>query len=141
MDNMTISTTSVIGTRWLRKGIEKLITLARMSFNATKSRSLVLKKGKLSEDRFKLSGEYISTIKDKPANSLGKRFDHTLKDAVAIQETRDRLERGLNKIDRSGLPGRFKAWIYQHVILPKNLMAINHIRIHIQQCRTAREKN
>ena len=103
------------------KGIEKLITSARMSFNATKSRSFVLKKGKLSDDRFKLSGEYIPTVKDKLVKSLGNHFDHTLNGAVAIQKTRNILERLLNKIDRSGLPGRFKAWIYQPVVLPKIL--------------------
>ena len=41
MDDMTITTTSVLEARWLLKGSEKLITRARMSFNATKSRSLV----------------------------------------------------------------------------------------------------
>ena len=95
-----------------------------MSFNATKSRTLVLKKGKLSYDRFKLFWEYIPTIKDKRVKSLGKHFDHTLKDAVAIQETRDRLERWLDKIGRSSLPGHFKAWIYQHVVLPKILWSL-----------------
>ena len=55
MDDMTITTTSVIGARWLLKGIENLISWARMSFNARKSRSLVLKKGKIIEERFRLS--------------------------------------------------------------------------------------
>ena len=40
---------------------------------------------------------------------------------MAIQETKENLERWLNKILRSGLPGRFKAWIYQNAILPKVL--------------------
>ena len=40
---------------------------------------------------------------------------------MAIQETGDKLERWLSKIDMSGLPGRFKAWIYQEVVIPKIL--------------------
>ena len=40
---------------------------------------------------------------------------------MAIQETKENLERWLNKIERSGLPGRFKAWIYQNAVLPKVL--------------------
>ena len=48
-------------------------------------------------------------LHNKSVKSLGKRFDHTLKDVVAIQETRDSVEKWLNKIDRSSLPGRFKA--------------------------------
>ena len=122
MDDMTITTTSVNGARWLLKGIENFITWVRMSFNATNRRSLVLKKKcKLSEDRFKLSGEYIPTIMDKLVKTLEKRFNHTLKDTVADKETRDSLETLLNKIDRSGLLGRFKAWVYQHVVLQKML--------------------
>ena len=118
MDDMTITTISIIGARWLLKGIEKLIILARMSFNATVEVSCV-KKVKLSDDRFKFSGKYIPTIKNKPVKSLGEWFDHILK------ETRDRLESWLNKIDRSGLPGSFKAWIYQHVVLPKILWPLS----------------
>ena len=121
MDDMTITTTSVIGARWLLKGIEKLITWTRMSINAAKLRSLVLKKGKLWDNCFKLFREYIPTIKHKLLKSLGKHFIITLKDAVAIQETRDSVEWWLNKIDRSGLHGRFKAWVYHHVVLSKLL--------------------
>ena len=114
---MTITTTSVIGGKMATK---KNWKAHYMSKDMQQSQGhLCLKKGQLSGDRFKLSREYIPTIKDKPANSLGKRFDHTLKDPVTIQETRDRFERWLNKFDRSGLPGGFNAWIYQHVVLPK----------------------
>ena len=121
MDDMTITTTSVIGAWWLLRGIENLILWTRMSFNARKSRSLVLKKEKIIKERFKLSGEFIPTIKQNPVKSLGKRFDDSLKDTAAIQETKENLERWLNKIERSGLPGRFKAWIYQNAVLPNVL--------------------
>ena len=70
MDDMTITTTSIIGARWQLK--EKA---HHMGFNAAKSKSLVLKKGKLSENRFKLSVEYFLRIKHKLMKSLGKRFE------------------------------------------------------------------
>ena len=31
------------------------------------------------------------------------------------------LEKWLTKIDKSGLPGRFKAWLFQHAVLPRIL--------------------
>lgn len=97
---------------WLLKGLEKLILWARMNFNVAKSKSLVLKKGKTSErDRFKLSGEFIPTIKQNPIKNLGKRFDNTMKDSVAIQETKGILEVWLDKVDKSGLPSRRQAFI------------------------------
>ncbi|KAK0142515.1 hypothetical protein N1851_019559 [Merluccius polli] len=38
-----------------------------------------------------------------------------------MQKTSKKLEAWLSKVDKTGLPGRFKAWIYQHSILPRIL--------------------
>ena len=113
IDYMTITTTSTIGARWVLKGIEKLVTLARMSFNTLKSQSLVLKKGiAMEKEHFKLLDETIPTIQEKSIKGLGKCIDRSLRDTIAIQETKDNLEKWLTKVDKSSLPGRFKAWIY-----------------------------
>ena len=53
--------------------------------------------------------------------SLGKMFDCSLKDSVSITLTNQDLETWLKAVDKSGLPGKFKACIYQHGILPKVL--------------------
>lgn len=49
---------------------------------------------------------------------LGKVFNSSLKDTEAIKATRANLEDWLRSVDKSGLPGRFKAWVIQHRILP-----------------------
>ncbi|XP_041934289.1 LOW QUALITY PROTEIN: uncharacterized protein LOC121697073, partial [Alosa sapidissima] len=114
MDDLTVTTTSVPGCRWILQGLEKLITWARMSFKPAKSRSLVLKKGKVTDRyRFSLAGATIPSITEQPVKSLGKVFDCSLKDSSSIQRTSKELEGWLRCVDRSGLPGRFKAWIYQ----------------------------
>ena len=46
MDDLTVMTTSVMGGRWLLKGLERNMTWARMYFKPAKSRSLVLKKAR-----------------------------------------------------------------------------------------------
>ena len=57
MDNLTITTTSVPGSRWIVQGLEKLITWARMGFKPSKARSMVLKKGKVIDKFcFSISG-------------------------------------------------------------------------------------
>lgn len=38
---------------------------------------------------------------------------------VAVQGTSMELKSWLLTVDKSGLPGKFKAWIYQYAILPK----------------------
>lgn len=119
MDDLTVSTTSVPGCRWLLLGLEQLITWARMSFKPAKSRSLVLKEGKVTDRfRFALGGTQIPPVSEKPVKNLGKLFTSSLKDTAARQGTSDDLSTWLLAVDKSGLRGKFKAWIYQHGILP-----------------------
>ena len=80
---MAITTTPTIGSKWVLKGIEKLVSWARMNFNASKSRSLVLKKGiAIEKERLKLSGETVPTIQEKSIKRLGKRTDRSLRDTI-----------------------------------------------------------
>jgi len=53
--------------------------------------------------------------------SLGKVFNCSLRDTAAINATNQDLEAWLATVDKSGLPGKFKAWVYQHGILPRIL--------------------
>lgn len=47
MNRLTVTTTSVTGSRWILWSLEKLIAWARMSFKPTQSRSQVLKRRKV----------------------------------------------------------------------------------------------
>jgi len=122
MDDLTVTTESVPGARWILKGLERVMEWARMSFKPTKSRSLVLKKGRMVEKHhFTISGTQIPTLSEKPVKSLGKIFDSSLRDTTPIKNTCEELERWLKTVDKTGLPGKFKAWVYQHGILPRIL--------------------
>ncbi|XP_053176235.1 uncharacterized protein LOC128359949 [Scomber japonicus] len=122
MDDLTVTTTSVPGCRWILQGLEKLTTWARMRFKPEKSRSLVLKGGKVT-DRFSffLGDTQIPSVTEKPVKSLGKIFDCSLRDTASIRATNEQLDGWLKAVDKSGLPGKFKAWVYQHGILPRIL--------------------
>lgn len=118
MDNLTV-TSSVPGSRWILQGLEKLVSWSRMSF---KVKVPMLKKGKVVDKFcFTIFKTIIPTLSEKPLKSLGKLFDCSLKETAALHKTCCDLEAWLTKIDKSGLPGRFKAWIYQHAILPRDL--------------------
>ncbi|XP_038147774.1 uncharacterized protein LOC119787807 [Cyprinodon tularosa] len=122
MDDLTVTTTSVPGCRWLLQGLDRLISWARMSFKPGKSRSLVVRKGKVTDRfRFILGNTTIPSVSEKPVKSLGKLFTGDLKDTAARQATSTNLNQWLLAVDKSGLPGKFKAWIYQHNILPRLL--------------------
>lgn len=85
----------------------RLTKWARISFKSAKSRGKVTYKF-----RFMLEGTPIPSISEKPVKNLRKLFDYSLFDSIS------ELETWLNKVDKSGLPVKFKCWIYHHVILP-----------------------
>lgn len=49
MDDLTVTTESVPGCRWILQGLKKLVEWARMHFKPAKSRSMVLRKGKVED--------------------------------------------------------------------------------------------
>ena len=58
---------------------------------------------------------------DGPVRSLGKWFCKALHDKPAIEKTREKFESWMTRIENCGLPGRFKAWLYHHGVLPRLL--------------------
>ncbi|XP_060062635.1 uncharacterized protein LOC132543183 [Ylistrum balloti] len=120
MDDLTITTTTHVQARWILSALEETVGWARMKFKPRKSRCVVIKKGKVTR-KFKLSiqQEEIPTIVDNPIKCLGKWFDASLNDNKNIKRLQNQVEEGLRRIDKSGLPGKFKSWMYQHGLLPR----------------------
>ena len=92
-----------------------------MKIKPIKSRCLVIKNGKVEEERFKIGNEMIPTVSEKPVKYLGKFFDDSLSDKQNVRETCKQLDDWIKTVDKSGSPGKYKAWIYQHGILPRLL--------------------
>jgi len=112
-DDLTVTTPHVPRGRWILKGLEDITTWALMCFKPEKFSSLVLKKGKVTNQfHFTLGTTQIPSITEKPMKSLGKVFDCSLKDMAVIRAANLELEGWLAAVDKSGLPGKFKAWIY-----------------------------
>ena len=118
VDDLTISTTTHVQARWVITALYDTVNWARMKFKPNKFRSLVIKKGKVTK-RFNLQvqGEDIPSIMDRPIKCLGKWYDVSLKDTNNISRTKNQLQDGLKLIYKTGLPGKFKAWLYQHGLL------------------------
>ena len=60
----------------------------------------------------------IPTVAEKQVKSLGKWFTADLNDHQSIKEIATTAEERIERIEKSGLPGKFKAWCYQHGVLP-----------------------
>lgn len=106
MDDLTLTTTSVSGARWILQGLEKLMSWAQMSFKPAKSRSLVLNRGRVTDKFcFRLGENLIPSVTEIPVKSLRKVFNCGLKDTNSIKFTSADLEGWLSVVDKSGLPG------------------------------------
>ncbi|XP_035685395.1 uncharacterized protein LOC118421998 [Branchiostoma floridae] len=120
MDDLTITTESVLSSRWMLKSLEEAATWARMKFKARKCRRLVLRKGRLTNTiQLEIQGERIPSVTEQPIKSLGKKFDKSLGDQNNIKEFRQQVNQGLKAIEESKLPGKFKVWCYQYGLLPR----------------------
>lgn len=71
----------------------------------------------MGKDEFsvKIHGE---EERKQPVKSLWKLFDSSMKDTAAIQKSSEELGGWLSKMDKSGMPGRFKPALHA---------ALNHV--------------
>ncbi len=119
MDDMTILTTTKACARRLLNKLQENIQWARMEIKPSKSRSISIVKGKLSEHRFYVGEEPIPTVAEKPVKSLGRWYHAILKDSEQVDQLRQDTMCGLEIINKTMLPGRLKLWCLQFGLLPR----------------------
>lgn len=87
MDDLTITARSVPEGRWILEDLVELTKVARMEFKPSKSRSLVIRRGRVQDRfRFKIGGDTIPTVKEKPVKILGKWYRAELNDRESVKE-------------------------------------------------------
>lgn len=101
------------------KKLQENIEWARMKIKLNKSRSISVVKGKLSEQRFYIGDKPIPTVSEKPVKSLGRWYEANLKNKDQVDQLRQPTIYGLERIDKSLLPGRLKLWCLQFSLLPR----------------------
>lgn len=120
MDDTTVLANKASMASKILKRLEELMVWSRMKFKPAKSRSLSLKKGKLDEQvQFHIEGQPIPTISEVPVKSLGRWYDHTLRDTRQGKNVVEIAQEGLRAINQTKLQGKFKLWILQFVLIPK----------------------
>ena len=72
--DMTVMAKSIVQGRWMLNDLVEIFTWARMKLKTGKSRSLVIKNGKPKNMIFKIDGNPIPTVEEKPIKCLGKWF-------------------------------------------------------------------
>ena len=119
MDDISTTTETVLQTRYLLTELGRVLTWAKLEVNASKSRVLIIKKGKVERQTVEIQGEVITSILDKPIKYLGKWFNHKLTDKDQAVEVDKQVEKYLQKIEKCHLPGKFKVWIVQNLMMAR----------------------
>ena len=121
MDDIATTTNNLVQTKHLLDRMEEKLSGAGLEVKTEKCRSLVIIKGEVSKKTPLIGGKPITSITEKPVKYLGKQYNSTLTEREQIEETRRELKRSLRKIEKCKVPGRYKAWMIQHMLLPRLL--------------------
>ena len=122
MDDTTVLTSSAEEAEEMLSRLQELVAWCRMAFKPKKSRSLSLRRGKVDENtKFHIGNQAIPTVSQIPVKSLGRWYDASLRDSKRKTELSTQLTDGLRKIEKCLLPGKFKVWILQFMLIPKLL--------------------
>ena len=146
MDDIATATNTLVQTKYLLERLSESFKKAELKVKPEKCRSLVIIKGETSRKTPVMDGTQITSIMDQPIKYLGKKYNQRLNDREQVEETIEEVEGMLKKIDRCKLPGKYKAWMVQHMLLPRVMWPLTIYSvpiskvIHIQKMLTGRLK-
>ena len=119
MDDIATTTETLVQTKYLLEKLNEKLNWARLTIKPEKCRSLVIIKGKISKRTPEINGRPITSITEKPVKYLGKSYNMSLNEQQQIEEAMKQVKDELKKIQNCKIPGRYKAWILQHMLLPR----------------------
>jgi len=106
MDDITVTTTSIVQARWVLNALDDAVTRARMKFKPKKSRFAVTKKGCLIRNvAIRIQRKEIPQLVNNPMKALGKWYDDSLGDHRNVDNIKTLASTWPTKVDKSGLPG------------------------------------
>ena len=125
MDDIATTTETVPQTRHLLNSLSGKLKKAGLDCKPAKCRVLVIIKGKVEKRDIILDGKVITAVQDLPVRYIGKHYDASLGEKEFIKKTEQNLIIDLRKIERCKIPGRYKCWILQHMLLLRLMWPLN----------------
>ena len=117
MDDLTTTTETIVQTSYLLRKFEIIFDWAGLDFKQEKCRALIIIKGIVERKEILLNGKPITLIQDKPARYLGKTYNDSLTEKEQIKQFETEVKKALKNIDSCRLPGRYKGWMIQNMLL------------------------
>ena len=125
MDDIATTAETTVQTKHLLIKLIDKLKWAGLTVKPENCRSMVIKKGKISTQTIQIEGSPITSVTEKPIRYLGKSYNMTLNEKEQIEDTVKQTKKDLKKLDRCKVPGRYKGWMMQHMLLPRLLWPLS----------------
>ena len=119
MDDIVTSTETMVQTSSLISKLVEKLDYAGLTAKPEKCRSLVIYKGKVLDKQIEIKGKPITQLQDKSIKYLGKSYNANLDEKEQMKAIESQVIGDLKKVERCRLPGRYKAWMLQYMLLPR----------------------
>ena len=119
MDDIASTTLNLVCATYLLVKLFRIFKWAGLEGRPEKCRSLVIIKGEVSKKTPTIDGKAITSITEKPVKHLGKEYNKSMNEKDQIEEVMKECKMSLKKIERCKVPGQYKAWMMQHMLLPR----------------------
>ena len=119
MDDITTTTETMVQTSYLLDKLIRKLHWAGLYEKVEKCRALVIIKGVVSCRKLEINGKPIQSIQDAPVKFLGKWYNANLNEKDQIGEIMKGVKKDIQKVEKCRLPGRYKAWMVQHMLMPR----------------------
>ena len=110
-----------------------------MKAKPKKSQRISLVHGTICDIHFSIGGNIIPTVREQPVESLGRLYAFPLTDRHRRVEVQRTALEGLHAIEKSELPGKIKAWCFQHGLLPRLLSPLQIYEISLSRDETIQQ--
>ena len=119
MDDITTTTETIVQTSHLLGKMIKKLNWAGLYEKVPKCRALVIIKGQVSSRKIEINGKAIQPIQEEPVKYVGKWYNASLNERKQIEGIVNGVKMDLKKVEKCRLPGRYKSWMVQHMMMPR----------------------
>ena len=119
MDDIVTTTETVVQTSLLINKLIGKLDYAGLTVKPEKCRSLVIYKGKVLNKQILIKSKPITQLQEKSIKYLGKTYSASLDEKEQTMAIESQLKDDIRKIEKCRIPGRYKAWMLQHMLLPR----------------------
>ena len=127
MDDIITTTETIVQTSYFLDKLIRKLHWAGLYEKVKKCRALVIVKGEVSSRKMYIRGEPIQPIQEESVRFLGKWYNSSVIESTQIKGIMKSVKEDRQKVEIYRLPGLYKAWMIQHVLLPRLNVASKYI--------------